>query len=99
MARRTSGLRNRESKPQVDLKVHVGQLNYHEGLSFNQVTIILCELGLDYNKFGEWLYGQTCPLVERWHRNGKRVTVTGVYEWDLFRWIANQKKGTPLIWD
>lgn len=74
-------------------------LDYHEGLSANQVKIVLRELGLDSNKFNEWMFGQTCPLVLRHDEKGKTVQVVGIYEYDLFRWIENQKKGTPLIWD
>lgn len=76
-------------------------LDYHEGLSPNQVKIILCEFGLGdrIDRFNEWMGGQTCPVVERWGDNGERVSVAGVYEYDLFRWIENQKKGTPLVWD
>lgn len=73
-------------------------LDYHEGLSANQVKVILRELDLDYRKFSEWMYGQTCPIIPRWV-NGGIKEVGGVYEYDLFRWIENQKKGTPLIWD
>lgn len=74
-------------------------LNYHEGLSINQVKVILRELKLDYSKFEPWLYGQTCPIVQRYTRSGKLREVRGVYEYDLFRWIENQTKSTPLVWD
>lgn len=74
-------------------------LNYHEGLSSNQVKLILREFNLDFGKFSEWMYGQTCPIVERWDNDGKRIALGGIYEYDLFRWIDNQKNGTPLIWD
>ena len=74
-------------------------LNYHEGLSVNQVRIILAELGLDERRFGKWLDGQTCPIVVRHDNSGRQVQAGGVYEYDLFRWINNQRRGTPLIWD
>lgn len=77
-------------------------LDYHEGLSSNQVKVILRELCLDkqFKQFSEWMRGQTCPLLTRYSRNtGEQIQVGGVYEYDLFRWIENQKKGTPLIWD
>lgn len=74
-------------------------LNYHEGLSANQVKIILSELGLNSSKFNAWMYGQTCPVVKRYNGKGEIVDVGGIYEYDLFRWIDNQKKGTPLVWD
>ena len=74
-------------------------LNYHEGLSFNQIKIILKEFNLDFGKFDKWLYGQTCPLIRRTDKTGTLVKIAGVYEYDLFRWIENQKAGTPLIFD
>ena len=74
-------------------------LDYHEGLSANQVKIILRELNLDVDKFNDWMYGQTCPIVKRHNEKGEIEDLVGVYEYDLFRWIDNQKKGTPLIWD
>jgi len=102
MARRVDGLRDRKSKPKVDAKVLQASLDYHEGLSANQVKIILVEFGLGHklNEFNDFMYGQTCPLVERHNRDtGELVQKGGIYEYDLFRWIENQKKGTPLIWD
>jgi hypothetical protein len=102
MARRTTGLRNRKSLPKMDAEIPSHGLDYHEGLSANQVKIILREFGFS-NKhladFNEWMGGQTCPIVERANRNGGRSQVCGIYEYDLFRWIENQRKGTPLIWD
>lgn len=80
--------------------LHKVPLDYHEGLSANQVKIVLRELGLDIGKFNKWMDGQTCPIIERHNRHsGKLEQTGGVYEYDLFRWIANQKKGTALIWD
>lgn len=76
-------------------------LDYHEGLSSNQVKIILRELGL-YNKlneFNEWMYGQTCPIIHRTNNAGVLEQVGGVYEYDLFRWISSQKTGVTPIWD
>lgn len=77
----------------------VESLDYHEGLTINQVKIILRELNLDIDKFNEWMYGQTAPILVRHDDNNRPITKPGIYEYDLFRWIANQKKGTPLIWD
>lgn len=77
----------------------VEPLDYHEGLSANQVKIILRELNLDIGKFNEWMYGQTCPIIHRTNNAGVLAQVGGIYEYDLFRWIENQKKGTALIWD
>ena len=74
-------------------------LDYYEGLSENQVRIIISEVGLNYNKFAKWMYGQTCPMIYRTGRTGKLVERIGVYEYDLFRWIANQKARSPLIFD
>ena len=102
MARRVNGLRDRKSKPKVDAKVLQASLDYHEGLSANQIKVILVEFGLGdrIEQFSEWMYGQTCPMVVRHNReSGKEERLGGVYEYDLFRWIENQKKGTPLIWD
>lgn len=102
MARRTSGLRNTQGASKVGRKVSQEPLDYHEGLSSNQVKIILRELGLGdkFKQFSEWMYGQTCPLVQRHNRHtGKLEQTGGIYEYDLFRWVENQKKGTPLIWD
>ena len=99
MARRTDRLGNSQSKPKVERVVRQASLDYHEGLSANQVKIILHELGLDYGKFCKWINGQTCPVVSKTDHNGQLQDIFGFYEYDVFRWIANQKKGTPLIWD
>lgn len=102
MARRTRGLRDRKSKSEVDTKVLQRSLDYHEGLSANQVKIILVELGMagSIARFNDWMYGQTCPIVQRHNRDTGKVEQTGgIYEYDLFRWIENQKRGTPLVWD
>jgi hypothetical protein len=102
MVRRTARLRDRKSKPKMDVKVLQRQLDYHEGLSANQVKVILVEFGLGdrIEQFSEWMFGQTCPVVQRHNRDsGKLEQTGGVYEYDLFRWVENQKKGTPLIWD
>lgn len=80
-------------------KTTIEPLDYHEGLSINQVKIILRELKLDINKFNEWMYGQTAPIIHRTDDIGVLAQLGGVYEYDLFRWIDNQKKGTALIWD
>lgn len=78
----------------------LGTLDYHEGLSTNQVKIILREFNLDFSEFSKWMYGQTCPIIERASRDtGEVIQKSGIYEYDLFRWIENKKKGTPLIWD
>lgn len=107
MAGRTNRLRNSKSRVQTRPKLHVESLDYHEGLSSNQVKIILVEFGFGdrIDEFNEWMDGQTCPIVYRFDRNFKSIIVGnlrpegGVYEYDLFRWIENQKKGTSLIWD
>lgn len=99
MARCRNKVGNSRNKSKMESKVHLGSLDYHEGLSANQVKIILRELSLDFGKFSEWMYGQTCPLIQRYDESGKIREVGGIYEYDLFRWIENQKKGTPLIWD
>jgi len=103
MARRSTGLRSRKSLPKMDTEILSSGLDYHEGLSANQVKVILRELHFSdkqLSKFNDWMYGQTCPVVIRHNRkSGKEERVCGVYEYDLFRWIENQKKGTPLIWD
>lgn len=75
------------------------RLDYHEGLSPNQVKIICRELKLDNDKFSEWMFGQTCPIIQRYNDDGKLISVTGVYEYDLFRWISSQKTGVAPIWD
>jgi len=75
------------------------RLDYHEGLSANQVKIILRQFDLSVRKFDKWMYGQTCPILSRRDTFGVLVEVGGVYEYDLFRWIESQKTGKPLIWD
>lgn len=103
MARRTGGLRDRKSKSKAHATVLQEPLDYHEGLSLNQVKIVLREFGFtddQFQQFSEWMGGQTCPFVQRDNRStGKSYQAIGVYEYDLFRWIASQKKGTPLIFD
>lgn len=76
-------------------------LDYHEGLSPNQVKIILREMGFAHrtDEFSDWLNGQTGPLLDRRDADGKLVQLGGVYEYDLFRWIWAQKNGTATIWD
>lgn len=74
-------------------------LDYHEGLTINQVKIILRELKLDFNKFNEWMYGQTTPILIRHDEYNRHVTRSGIYEYDLFRWISSQKTGIAPIWD
>ena len=77
-------------------------LDYHEGLSANQVKIILREFSLDHllDEFNEWMYGQTCPIIYRWSSEKQAFTETGgTYEWDLFRWIDSQKTGVAPVWD
>lgn len=81
-------------------KQPLGVLDYHEGLSNNQVKIILGELNLNFSEFSEWMYGQTCPIIPRHSRDtGEVIEKSGIYEYDLFRWIANKRKGTALVWD
>ncbi len=78
---------------------HKEAFNDHEGLSWNQVLIILNFFKLDSNEFGNWMYGQTCPMVPRNDTKGVCKTVLGYYEYDVFRWINYKLSGTPLIWD
>lgn len=81
-------------------KQYLEPLDYHEGLSSNQVKIVLRELNLSLDKFGKWMYGQTSPLIDRTDRkSGKHVYVPGTYEYDLFRWIRSQRTGIAPIWD
>lgn len=47
MARRTVGLRKRKGQPKVVDQICDSGLDYHEGLSANQVKVILHELGFD----------------------------------------------------
>lgn len=76
-------------------------LDYHEGLSANQVKIILREIGLDkrISVFNEWMRGQTGPVIKRYNSRGEIVDMGGIYEYDLFRWISSQKTGIEPIWD
>jgi len=102
MARRVNGLRNRKVQPKMDTEILSYGLDYHEGLSPNQVSVILREFGFDDSdrkRFNGWMDGQTCPIIHRSDKQGSIQQVGGVYEYDLFRWIENQKKGTPLVWD
>ena len=69
------------------------RLNYHEGLSYNQVKIIIQELGLDIKKFNDWIIGQGCPIVPRYDAKGKIKDVLGYFEYDIFRWIYSQRIG------
>lgn len=67
-------------------KQSVEPLDYHEGLSANQVKIILREFKLDLDKFGKWMHGQTCPVIQRRDRHTGKIKQTGgVCEYDLFR--------------
>lgn len=103
MARRTTGLGNSKSVGKVGRVLRQESLDYHEGISANQAKIILREFGFNdksVRDFNEWMYGQTCPVLVRHNReSGKEERVGGIYEYDLFRWIENQKRGTPLVWD
>lgn len=74
-------------------------LDYHEGLSTNQVKIILGECGLNFSEFSKWMCGQTCPTVPRYDRKGGTTISCGVFEYDLFRWISHKKRGATLLWD
>jgi len=74
-------------------------LDMHEGVTLNQVKIILRAFGLDFDEFDKWMYGQTAPILVRHDEKGHCVTKPGFYEYDLFRWIANKRHGTPLIFD
>lgn len=74
-------------------------LDYHEGLSDNQVKIILQEMSLEYKPFCEWMAGQTCPMVPRNDDRGICRLVSGTYEYDVFRYINWKLFGTSTIWD
>lgn len=101
MARHIDGLRDRKSKSKVDAKALMASLNYHEGLSANQVKIVLTEFGLGgyIDKFNYWMDGQTCPVISRRDRQGRLRRVVGVYEYDLFRWIESKRSGVAPVWD
>lgn len=77
----------------------VERLDYHEGLSSNQVKIILREHGLDINEFNKWMFGQTCPILIRHDDKQRHITVGGYYEYDVFRWIAYKERRSSLLWD
>ena len=77
-------------------------LNYHEGLSVNQVKIVLTEFGFDnrIDEFNEWMYGQTAPIIQRHNRRTGNIEKTGgIYEYDLFRFIESKKTGVAPRWD
>lgn len=101
MARRANGLGNLNGKSKVVKNISQEPLDYHEGLSLNQVKIILRESGLGrhFDEWSKWMDGQTCPFVKRYNDKGAVVDAIGFYEYDVFRWIENKKKGTPLVWD
>lgn len=77
------------------IKTKAKRLDYHEGLSSNQVKVILRELGLEHKiaEFSNWMYGQTRPIIERYSDKGILKKEVGVYEYDLFRWISWKKGG------
>lgn len=83
----------------INKKDAVEFLDDHEGLSLNQVKIIIREFNLSYDEFSGWIGGQTCPVLIRPNEKGRAITLPGIFEYDLFRWIRNKKKGEPLIWD
>lgn len=102
MGRRANGLGNLQGKRKVGNKIPVDGLDYHEGLSANQVKIVLAEFGFDNDglqRFYEWMDGQTCPVIARGGDFNKVRWEGGVYEHDLFRWIESQKTGRPTVWD
>lgn len=101
MARRSAKLGDIDSKYKVVRGIPKEPLDYHEGLSSNQVKIILREFGLydRLNEFDEWMYGQTCPVIQRYDESGQVREVGGVYEYDLFRWIESKKTGRAPVWD
>lgn len=75
------------------------QLNFHEGLSFNQAQVIVEGVNLSFRHFSNWLGGQTCPMVVRIDELGNRVMHLGVYEYDLIRYIKLKLFKVPTIWD
>lgn len=74
-------------------------LDYHEGLSDNQVRIILQEMNLEYKPFCEWMIGQTGPMVPRYDKKGGIDMMCGTYEYDVFRYINWKLFGTPTLFD
>lgn len=83
-------------------RITIEPLDYHEGLSSNQVKIILREFGFNkyISEFNAWMDGQTCPIVQRHNRDTGKVEQTcGIYEYDLFRWIEAKKTKIEPVWD
>lgn len=77
-------------------------LDYHEGLSENQVRVIFKEIGLPHytERFFQWIGGQTCPMVARHDRKTPKETwVVGFYEYDVFRFIRSIRTGRSPIFD
>lgn len=103
MVRRADGLRNSKGVVKAHPKLRVESLDYHEGLSSNQVKIILREFGFNdkqQSEFNEWMYGQTCPVVVRHNReSGKEERIGAIYEYDLFRWIEAKRTKVAPVWD
>lgn len=101
MGRRSSELGSVSGKRKVGRKVPSESLDYHEGLSVNQVKIILREFGFGdkYDEFSEWMHGQTCPIIKRGGEYDIWKSVPGIYEYDLFRWIEAKKAKTEPVWD
>lgn len=91
-----AGFTKGRTKPSKRVKE---RLDYHEGLSSNQVKIVLTELGLNIDEFNEWLYGQTAPVIVRYNEKGQEEKVGGVYEYDLLRYIQSKRTGIPPIFD
>lgn len=60
-----------------------------DGYSIQEIKAILS--ADEFKRFGKWMYGQTCPIME----DGK----VGFYEYDVLRFIRIVRKGAPDIWD
>lgn len=70
-------------------------LDYNEGLSLNQVYIVLREFGLDHrlDEFKKWLAHQSFSLVPRYDQDGPGIVhYAGISEKVLFRWIQEDAK-------
>lgn len=75
------------------------RLDYHEGLSLNQAQIIIEGVGLNFKEFSDWMYGQTAPILVRKDEKGREITIPGIYEYDLIRYVRMQLFKEPTIWD
>lgn len=70
------------------------QDDIREDYTESQVETILKIHGLPSQPFWEWMYGQTCPMIEV---DGKQVP--GVFGHDLYRYIRWKTEGVKPLWD